>query len=103
MDDIKKKYILFSKLHLNHLLFLFFFIISCFKKGMQIYFEQDHRISIDFIKLYVYDFGDFLSILPLLIIKYRMRNMTKIQNIKRSISMSQNYNNKGNEKTKCNL
>ena len=70
----KTKYLLFPKLHLKHLLFLFFFVISCIKKGMQIYFEQNQRIEIEFLKLYIYDFGDFLSIIPLIIMKKRMKN-----------------------------
>ena len=70
----KTKYILFPKLHLKHLLFLFFFVISCIKKGLQIFFESNQRIEIEFLKLYIYDFGDFLSIIPLMIIKKRMKN-----------------------------
>ena len=70
----KTKYLLFPKLHLKHLLFLFFFAISCIKKGMQIYFEQNQRIEMEFLKLYIYDFGDFLSIIPIIIINKRMKN-----------------------------
>ena len=70
----KTKYLLFPKLHLKHLLFLFFFVISCIKKGIQIFFEQNQRIEIEFLKLYIYDFGDFLSIIPIIIIKKRMKN-----------------------------
>lgn len=74
MQSKKKKYFLFPKLHFKHLLFLFFFIIACIKKGIQIFFEQDQRISIEFIKLYIYDFGDFLSIIPLIITQKRTKN-----------------------------
>ena len=76
----KKKYLLFPKLYSKHLLFLYFFIISCLKKGAQIFFEKDQRLSIEFIKLYLYDFGDFLSIIPLLIMKKRMKNEQKDHN-----------------------
>ena len=111
VESIKKKYLLFPKLHLKHLLFLFFFLISCIKKSIQIYFEQSHKISIDFIKLYIYDLGDFLSIIPLLIIKYRMRNIKKYENENekntnenQSIkSMLNNYFIKGKKKKKCDL
>ena len=78
----KKKYLLFPKLYSKHLLFLYFFIISCLKKGAQIFFEKDQRLSIEFIKLYLYDFGDFLSIIPLLIMKKRMKNEQKDNKIK---------------------
>ena len=69
----QKKYFFFPKLQLRHLLFLFFFIISFIKKGTQIYFEKNQRIAIEFLKLYMYDVGDFLSIIPFLIIKKRMQ------------------------------
>lgn len=109
VESIKKKYLLFPKLHLKHLLFLFFFLISCIKKSIQIYFEQSHKISIDFIKLYIYDLGDFLSIIPLLIIKYRMRNIKKYENENEKNtnenqtikSMLNNYFIKGKKKKKC--
>ena len=67
----KKKYFFFPKLHLKHLLFLFFFITSFIKKGIQIYYENNQELEIEFLKLYLYDIGDFLSIIPLIIIKKR--------------------------------
>ena len=89
----RKKYLLFPKLYSKHLLFLYFFIISCLKKGAQIFFEKDQRLSIEFIKLYLYDFGDFLSIIPLLIMKKRMKNEQKDNKIKIQTNDSniQNY------------
>ena len=89
----KTKYLLFPKLHLKHLLFLFFFVISCIKKGMQIYFEQNQRIEIEFLKLYIYDFGDFLSIIPLMIIKKRMK---KKKIAKKMVDDSQSETSKSN-------
>ena len=73
MEEKKKKYLFFTTPHLKHLLFLFFFIAACFKKGIQIFFENNQRIEIEFLKLYIYDFGDFLSIIPFIIIKKRIR------------------------------
>jgi len=71
----RKKYLLFPKLHLKHLLFLFFFIVVCMKKGVQIYFEQNQRIAIEFLKLYMYDIGDMFTIIPYLIVKKRIKNL----------------------------
>ena len=80
MKNPHTKYFLFPKFHFNHLIFVFFFIFTSLKKGMQIYFELDHKTSIDFIKLYIYDFGDFLSIIPLLIIRTRMKKAKNERN-----------------------
>ena len=66
------KCLYFPKLYLRHLLFLFFVILSCIKKGVQIYFENNQKIAIEFLKLYMYDVGDFLTIIPLIIMKKRM-------------------------------
>ena len=101
----KKKYLLFPKLYSKHLLFLYFFIISCLKKGAQIFFEKDQRLSIEFIKLYLYDFGDFLSIIPLLIMKKRMKNEQKDNKIKiqnNDINI-QSYYNRTIKKSNCAL
>ena len=69
----KKKYILLPKLEIKHFLFLFFFFISFLKKSVQTYFEQNQRLAIDFLKLYMYDIGDFISIIPHCIMKKRIR------------------------------
>ena len=74
MNTPKKKYLLFPKINLKHLLFLFFLIVACIKKGVQIYFEKNQRLAVEFLKLYMYDVGDFLSIIPFLIMKKRMEN-----------------------------
>jgi len=73
MDINKKKYIFFSKLQPRHLLFLFFFIISCIKSGMQLHLSKNKGIGIEFLKLYMYNFGDFLTIIPFLIVKKRVK------------------------------
>ena len=78
MYNPKKKYLLFPKLYPKHLLFLYFFIISCLKKGIQIFFEEEQGLAIEFIELYLFDFGDFLSIIPSLIMKKRIKMKKKI-------------------------
>jgi len=83
----RKKYILFPKLHLKHLLFLFFFIISFIKKGTQIYFEKNQRIAIEFSKLYMYDKGDMFTIIPYLIMKKRIKSLI----IDKSDSINDSY------------
>ena len=72
-NNDKKKYILLPKLEIKHFLFLFFFLISFLKKSVQTYFEQNQRLAIDFLKLYMYDIGDFISIIPHCIMKKRIR------------------------------
>ena len=83
----RKKYILFPKLHLKHLLFLFFFIISFIEKGTQIYFEKNQRIAIEFLKLYMYDRGDMFTIIPYLIMKKRIKSLI----IDKSDSINDSY------------
>lgn len=73
MNSKKKKYFLFPKPHLKHLLFLFFFISSFAKKFVQIFLEGKESLALEFFKLYVYNFGDFLTIIPFLIIKKRSK------------------------------
>ena len=110
MNNPKKKYLLFPKLYPKHLLFLYFFIISCLKKGIQIFFEEEQGLAIEFIELYLFDFGDFLSIIPLLIMKKRMKNEREDNiniEIQNTINEARTKNlyifNKGLKKIKCAL
>ena len=80
MYSKNKKYIFFPKLNLKHLLFLFFFIVSFIKKTAQTYFENNQKIAIEFLKLYMYDMGDMLSIIPFIILKLR----SKTQKLKKN-------------------
>ena len=73
MFTYKKKYIFFSKLEKRHFLFLFFFIISCIKHGIQIYFENNQGIGIEFLYLYIYNLGDFVTIIPYIILKKNVK------------------------------
>jgi len=69
----KKKFIFFPKLQPRHFLFLFFFVISCIKNGMQRYLSKNQGIDIEFLKLYMYNLGDFLTVIPFLILKKRVK------------------------------
>ena len=76
----------------------------CAKRDIQIVFKLDKIIPIEFIKLYIYDFGDFLSIILLIIMNKRMEN-EKISN-KNNISelnKDNSYYCRFKEKTKCSL
>ena len=105
----KKKYFFFPKLTWKYLLFLFYFIASFIKKTAQAYFENNQKIAIEFLKLYMYDVGDFLSIIPLIITKKRMKtekkeDETKNENITitNTKTIELIYNNYTVEKNNCN-
>ena len=110
------RYFLFPVLESKHFLFLLFFVAMIFKSVAKIFLkkQQDEKIDSivdDFFKLYVYLIGDFLSIIPYLIVKYRMKNNDKIDDkIEKVESINDNnineskiiYNyNKPKEKNKC--
>ena len=87
----EKKYFLFPKPHFNHLFFLFYFISSILKqyilKSMK---EEDvYNLSIPIFKLYIYEIGDFLSIIPYLILKKKTKSL--------NIAKSNDDDNKGND------
>ena len=69
----KKKYILFVKPRLIHLLFLFYFICSIIKQTILKNIKEKDNLSIPIFKLYVYDIGDFISLIPLLVIKKKSK------------------------------
>ena len=83
----KKKYFLFPKPHLNHLLFLFYFVSSIVKQYIFIGIKKEENLSIPIFKLYIYVIGDLLAVIPYLIIKKKIKS----KNIEKS-----NNNNKGN-------
>ena len=110
------RYFSFPDLESKHFLFLLFFLAMICKSVVKIFLkkQQDEKIDSivdDFFKLYVYLIGDFLSIVPYLIVKYRMKNYDKIDdkiekvesinddNINES-KIIYNYN-KPKEKNKC--
>ena len=79
--DSNKKYCLFPKPHLTHLLFIFYFISSMVKSYI---FKGKYNLSSRIIKLYAYNIGDLLSIFPYLIIRLKIRS-NNINNISKSI------------------
>ena len=83
----KKQYCLFPKPHLNHLLFLFYFVSSIVKQYIFIGIKKEENLSIPIFKLYIYVIGDLLAVIPYLIIKKKIKS----KNIEKS-----NNNNKGN-------
>ena len=82
-----KKYFLFPKPHLTHLLFLFFFISSIVKQYIFIGMKEEDNLSVPIFKLYLYVFDNILTVIPYLILKKKMKS----QNIEKPI-----INNKGN-------
>ena len=70
-----KKYCLFPKPHLYHLLYLFYLIASIAKKIIWNSTKQDRtNLSLPIFKLYVHEVGDFLSIIPYLILKKKIKS-----------------------------
>ena len=86
MNSKKTKYILFPKPHLNHLLFLFYFISSVVKQGILKDFKGKDNLSIPFFKLFVYDIGDFISIIPHILRKKKIKSKIENSNQNRAIS-----------------
>ena len=94
MNKSNKKYIIFPKPHCNHFLFLFFFISSVLKQYILKDIKGKNNLSIPIFKLYVYDIGDFISLIPYLIIRKKARtqnnnieNLT-VQNSKEDINFN---------------
>jgi len=87
----EKKYFLFPKPHFNHLFFLFYFISSILKQYiLKLIKEEDiYNLSIPIFKLYIYEIGDFLSIIPYLILKKKTKSL--------NIAKSNDDDNKGND------
>ena len=78
MDPEKKKYFFFPKPHLNHFLFLLFFVISILKKYVNTFFPQKPKIPLEFLELYIYNLSDFFSIIPLFILQKRTKRKKEI-------------------------
>ena len=79
MDTKKKKYFFFPKPNLNHLFFLLFLILSFLKTHVHSYFPNDQKNYQDFFDLYLFNFGDILSIIPYLIVRKRLKSSKKIE------------------------
>ena len=78
MNPEKKKYFFFPKPHLNHFLFLLFFVISILKKYVNTFFPQKPKIPLEFLELYIYNLSDFFSIIPLFILQKRTKRKKEI-------------------------
>ena len=68
------KYLIFSELNRNYFLFLSYFIISIIKEIVNKYITSTKDIIQTFNKYYIYSLSDFLSIIPLIIIKVRSKS-----------------------------
>ena len=90
MQQNNKKYCLFPRIEKKHFLFLLFIVAIVLKKVIKKYLEDEDKKSLiyDFFKLYFYNIGDFISIIPYLVIKYKMINNNKTQLIELSINNS---------------
>ena len=80
MNSKKIKYFLFPKPSLNHLLFLFYFISSILKQALLKDIKGKDNLSIPIFKLYVYNIGDLLSSIPLLLRKKKTITKSKDNN-----------------------
>ena len=71
------KYLIFSKLNRNHFLFLSYFIISIIKDIVNRYISFGKDLIFSFNRYYIITLSDFLSIIPLIIIKVRSKSISK--------------------------
>jgi len=81
------KYFIFPEFNFNHFLFLSYFIVSIIKDNLKQLNKSTEDISSNFHNYYMSSLSDLLSIIPVLIIKYRSK------------SLKINENKKGNKKT----
>ena len=74
--NVNKKFFLLEKPHLNHLLFLIALVVSVSKQIILIFINSKYKndLSIPFFNLYIYVLGDFLSLIPYLIIKNKIKS-----------------------------
>ena len=70
------KYLIFSKLNRNHFLFLSYFTISILKDFVNRYMYRGDDLIFSFNRYYIITLSDFLSIIPLIIIKVRSKNIS---------------------------
>ena len=77
----KIKHFLFPKPHINYLLFLVFFICSIIKQIIFKDIKDKDNLAIPVFKLYIYDIGDFFSLIPYLIIKRKSKSKIPIEEI----------------------
>lgn len=68
------KYIIFSKFNRYHILFVTYFIIIIIKEIVNDLYSPTKDIVQSFNKYFSYTISDFLSIIPIMIIKYRSKS-----------------------------
>ena len=92
----RKKYFFFPKIEIKHSLFLFFFLISSLKNFLKVFPEEEPKLEKKFLKLYMSEVGDFLSIIPYLIMKKRSKtkNINKNKNNEKIQKENLNINKK---------
>ena len=71
------KYLIFSELNRNHFLFLSYFIISIIREIVNKYITSTKDVVHTFHRYYIYSLSDFLSIIPVIIIKLRVKGISK--------------------------
>ena len=79
------KYLIFSKLNRNHFLFLSYFIISIIKDIVNRYITTTKDLIQTFNKYYINSLSDFLSIIPLIIIKVRSKGLPRNDQIENEV------------------
>ena len=100
----KMKCLLFEKPHLNHFLFLAFFVSSFIKQIIFKDIKGKDNLSIPVFKLYIYDIGDFFSLIPYLIIKKKSKSQIpeeeRINRLKNGEDINYIYNDSTKSKNK---
>ena len=99
----KIKCVLFEKPHINHILFLFFFISSLVKQYILKIVKEDDNLSIPVFKLYIYDIGDFLSLIPYIIIKIKSKSKDGEKRLKSAEEINYIYNDSTKSEFKKNM
>ena len=88
------KYIIFAKRNKNHFLFLSYFIIKFIDEIIDKHINTTKDIVHKFHKKYLYSLSDLLTIIPIIIIKVRSKNINK----KKLIQENEQENTQGNIK-----
>ena len=83
MEEKKEKIILFPKLDLKYLQFLFFFIVSIIRRYIKSIINKNEKLAVEVLELYVYDISNFISIIPVLIISKRAKSSKHDSKIKK--------------------
>ena len=99
----KIKRVLFEKPHINHILFLFFFISSLVKQYILKLVKEEDNLSIPILKLYIYDIGDFLSLIPYIIIKIKSKSKDGEKRLKSAEEIKYIYNDSTKSEFKKNM